>query len=386
MSRLEKTEIRPSVLHTFWLALSVTLMSAVPPVVVYSMLDGSTASWLGPLSIVGALALIVMSVILYRRDTIVISADRIERRELVRKRMINRLQVKGWRNFEGSILLIGREGVRSMALPNWSSKSEVLHEWLSDLPNLDAIQYEAELAEAMSDTGLGSTPEARTRSLRIAQTTASALTLFSLAAMAWIFVFPVFYPFAIFTGLLTPLVAIVLIIADRRRFCLIPPGLVQVPIGLFPLLGVGAALTLRAIDDFGLENWWPSIGAGLIAAAVVTLGLARLDASIRHPVTMGLAGVFVAGWLWGAMVIGNGWNDPSGVLQPVRIQSIQDNRQLVGATSDGRRHTLDASDSIAEAARQGTQICLLERDGRFGWKHSRLFTCPGLTVPVVGKS
>jgi hypothetical protein len=95
---------------------------------------------------------------------------------------------------------------------------------------------------------------------------------------------------------------------------------------------------------------------------------------------------FVLAWLWGALVLANVWNDPSGVLRPVQIESLSATGQMVGVAPAGQRYTLDVPDHIRIQANRGVQICVLDREGRLGWRHLGVYTCPGLTSEVVGRS
>lgn len=331
----------------------------------------------------GWLAISLGAICLTRREVVILFADKIERHTAFGARSLTLDQIEGWRDVQGSPILISREGARSVTLPSWAVKSAALREWISGIPNLDRAAYEAARAEALSDKRLGDTKAERERTILGAHLIARLAAWVSIGLLVWIAAFPIFYPYAVGAGFLAPLAALGMVIADPKRFSLVPDNERQLPASLMGLLAVGGVLGLRAMIDVSLVDWWPSVATGVVVASVVTFGITRIDFSARHPIAVALIAPFLFGWVWGALVLGNSWGDPSGVLSPLRVETTTGYGTLVGVTSDGRRHEMDASDGVLLSTKQGVQICILERDGRLGWKHRGLYTCPGLTSQVV---
>lgn len=370
-------------MHSLTVGATVALVSTLLPLATFLLLEADQASWLTAVAALGSLAISLGAIWLTRCEAVILFADKIERRTAFGARSLPRDQIEGWRDVQGSPILISREGARSVTLPSWAVKSAALREWISGIPNLDRAAYEAAWAEALSDRRLGDTKAERERTIHGAHLIARLAAWLSMGLFVWIAAFPIFYPYAVSAGFLAPVVALVAVVVDPRRFSLLPTNALPLPASLLGLLMVGGSLGMRAMHDVSLVSWWPSVATGVVVAAVVTFSISRIDSSTRHPLAAALIAPFLFGWIWGALVLGNSWGDPSGVLSPLRVETTTAYGTLIGVTSDGRRHEMDAPDGVLLSARQGVQVCILERDGRLGWKHRGLYTCPGLTSEVV---
>ena len=157
----------------------------------------------------------------------------------------------------------------------------VFDAWLSDIPDLDAadaVQIEQERvrteAEIAADPALGSGREERIGRLRRARSISKCLNVIAPGLYLWCIVYP--QPYALVVALVAglPWLAILLAAIPNSLFRLgerlgdAHPNLMQVL--LFP----GLALAFRAVLDFDLIAWLPT----LLPAAII--GLTMFSAAI----------------------------------------------------------------------------------------------------------
>jgi hypothetical protein len=386
MAQFDKVEFKPP--WTSSVGLSCTLAVFCAALVLGGLSWGVAVVGAWKFIAAGCAAMLAagLTLLVLRRETIVLYAHGVERQNAFGSRALDKARIKGWRAAEGAVTLVTRGDEPALTLPPWLARTAAFSEWLSDLPNLDQAEYEAAMKAAMADRELGRDEAERTRRIRVTNWIARLVALASLALFAWVAAFPIYYLPAIVAAFLAPLVAVAAILIWPRRFCLLPDRYAPIPASLITPVLVGAALAIRAMNDTHLVALTPSLIAAACAAIPATWIITRIDGTARGPLPMAFLTPFVLAWLWGALVLANVWNDPSGVLRPVQIESLSATGQMVGVAPAGQRYTLDVPDHIRIQANRGVQICVLDREGRLGWRHLGVYTCPGLTSEVVGRS
>jgi hypothetical protein len=155
--------------------------------------------------------------------------------------------------------------------------------WLASyFPNLDELERAAAEAAALADTGLGSSPGARSTALARARRTAKALNLAGALVAAWLFLYPHPYQLAVAAGLLLPLLGAGLLWRHAGALQLEEQPNRAYPSVMLALALPSLGLILRVLFDVELVStaaMWP-------VAGLVSLGLAGLLARA----TRGVAG------------------------------------------------------------------------------------------------
>lgn len=373
-------EIRPG----FWRPLGVALTVAV--FVGFAGMVATLARPAPPLWAFAALGVIGLAITVYawfwsNARVLRLHDDRIEISGLNGSRTLRLSDIEGGRSIDGGILLATRRARDSVTLPYASQKRPEVAAWLQQVPNLDYRDYEAELDQARADPTLGADAAARERAIerlgRISRHSYWPIMIL----FFWVGIAPFFYPYAVLTGLAAPVVAMLLVLARPNLFILVPNNTLGAPIPLLGLMVVGAALALRGMYDVHLVEWRAPLLVAALAAAGATLAAMGADRRLRHPAAVGMTVMILFAWSWGAAVLGNAYRDSSGVLHPLTVESVGRDT-LRATTADGERISFDAPGVVLRAVRDGGGVCLLERDGRFGWRHRSLALCEFSEEPL----
>lgn len=374
-------EIRPGFWRPFGVALTVAVF------VGFAGMIATLARPAPPLWAFAALGVVGLAITVYawfwsNARILRLHDDRIEIGGLKGSRILRLSEVEGGRSIDGGILLVTRRARDSVTLPYAAQKRPEVAAWLQQVPNLDYRDYEAELDQARADPTLGADTAARERTIERLNRISRHSYWPIMILFFWVGIAPFFYPYAVLMGLAAPVVAMLLVLAKPNLFVLFPINTLGTPIPLLGLMIVGAALALRGMFDVELIDWQaPLVVAGL-AAAATTVAAMGADRSLRHPLAVGMTALVLFAWSWGVAVLGNAYRDSSGVLNPLTVQSVGRDA-LRATTAGGERISLDAPGFVLKAVREGRGICLMEQDGRFGWRHRSLVLCEFSAEPLT---
>lgn len=372
--------IRPPLSYAVYLTVMSGLMAGIPFISVL-LTDGP--QWLALVLAVTAIIFSVFCFYRLRTMALILRPDRIEHQGFFSNRTLATHDIEGIRNIGDGPVLVAKKRARSMALPSWALQSDELREWGRCLPNLDWLEHQEEMQTALVDPTLGHDVSTREATLQRGAVITRILGWAGLILSLWVLVFPLPFLLAMGVGLAAPILAFLLKLIKPDFFAFMPINRLGMPVGLIPLLLIGAALAMPAGRYMLPDNVIPSLVVALGSAVILTLLAIQMDSHLRPMPAIAVVLALIFAWIWGGAIICNVWRDQSGVLRPLRIAFISDDDVLNAATLDGREHRLKAPPSIANAARNGGDICLLERDGRLGWRHHRLYTCQGLKSDVT---
>jgi hypothetical protein len=247
------------------------------------------------------------------RSKVVLTADAIEVHGLFTVRRLARSEIAGRRllsiNYGQTLteLVPSAAGMKALKLSSSSMQTDsFLDSWLGTLPDLDAKEAQAAVAEIAADPELGQTPEERLARLARARKLASAFNAVAFITCLWGLLYPQPYAAAVFTAAILPWGAILLVARsgglyrlDARRNEVRP----NVAAGLYM---PGFVLLLRAVDDVGVLDWQRTLIYGVLAAVVLCWAALMSDATLRtHRASVLALFALSCAYGYGAVVLGN---------------------------------------------------------------------------------
>ena len=202
-------------------------------------------------------------------------------------------------------------------ISNYIGKSGEIILWLSSrFPNLYEESALKEEQEILNDKSYGRTVRKRKEKLNQAQNTAKAVNCLGWLSGIWTIFYPYPYQFAIITAIITPLLAITVVVLhkglirlDERKGTAFPSVLLAI---VLPALG----LALRALLDFNItsyaELWLPclSISIGLFLVVLIAnneVSLKKVEDSFTGITLL----IFFAVYAYGLIVTTNCYYDDS---------------------------------------------------------------------------
>ncbi len=163
--------------------------------------------------------------------------------------------------------------------------------------DLDKADRDADMAAALSDTQLGSTPEERSAALTWATVHTRILNSVVFAAMLWAFIYPRPYPLVIGVLAVIPLVAVALAISSHGAISLYAQSKSVRPSVTYAFLVPALGLALRAFKDWHILGWsafWlPCAVLGGMMIAILWLG-SMSDPHRSMGAVLGLSAVCLA--------------------------------------------------------------------------------------------
>jgi hypothetical protein len=323
-------------------------------------------------------------------SAILLTSDAIERRGLLGRRALRRVDIAGCRLGRGGrgymrvVLTPKSAALRPLAVEVYAPDAAFAR-WFAGLPDLDLLEKAKGERDLMRDPGLGETIEQRRSAMTRLGRLARAASVAGGAVLVWAMVLPLPRVAAVAVSALAPACALALVIWSGGRLVLFPAR--NEPRPAIPgLMLAGLALPARALFDITLDDWAQSIAAALALGAVITLGLWL--ANRHYQARLGaLAGFAVGACLygWGLVCEVDRWVDDS---QPrVFATQVLDEHVSAGrytryvltlAPWDHGRAAREfgVTRALYEASPVGAPVCVLRHRGALdiGWLQFR--RCP----------
>lgn len=315
--------------------------------------------------------------------------DRIEVKTPFRERTLLRAKVAGYRVAPSqAVHLESADGPRrGLSMPLHVAGNPVWAAWFESLNNLDAVDYNAELAILEKDARLGANPTARLETLNSARRWASRASWIGFAAALWLWVYPHPYDVAVAINILLPLVALTL--ASRW------PGLVTlirdqeaeptINLSVFWFIPSGA-LAVRAMLDIQAVDWIQPLCAAFGLAAIPFLFALRAERAARRPGMAVFSAVILLGWGWGTVSLANFILDraPPTIHRAVVVDqggAADDDPTLSLRVIDAGAklplfENLDVSEARFKASPVGGVACVAIYPGWLGWRYVWITDCP----------
>lgn len=319
--------------------------------------------------------------------------DRIEAKTPFRERALLRAEVTGYRVAPSqAVHLESVDGPRrGLSVPLHVANNPVWAAWFESLNNLDAVEYNAELAILEKDARLGANPTDRLETLNALRLWAGRVSWIGLGAALWLWVYPRPYDVAVAVNVMLPLVA--LTVATRW------PGLVAL-IGdqdAEPTINLSAfwfvpsgALAVRAMLDIQVIDWIPPLCAGFGLAAIPFLFALRAERTARRPGMAVFSAVILLAWGYGTVSLANVRLNqaPPTIHRAVVVDhggSADDDPTLSLRVIDAGAklpmfEDLDVSEARFKASPVGSVTCVAVYPGRLGWRYVWITDCPAVAV------
>jgi hypothetical protein len=320
--------------------------------------------------------------------------DRIEVKGPFRERTLLRAKVIGYRVLASqTVHLESVDGPRrGLGVPLHVAGHPVWAAWFESLNNLDAVDYNAELAILEKDARLGANPTVRLETLNSLRRWAGYASWIGLALALWLWVYPRPYDVAVAINILLPLVA--LTVASRW------PGLVTlvrdqeaeptINLSAFWFIPSGA-LAVRAMLDFDMIDWIQPLCGGLGLAAIPFLLALRAERAARQPWMALFSAVILLAWGYGtislanvrlnrappkihrAVVVGHGGSADDDPTLSLRAVDAGANLPVI--------KDLDVSETRFNASPIGSVACVAIYPGWLGWRSAEIVECPATDHP-----
>lgn len=343
------------------------------------------------LALLGAYA--VASVL---HDRLVLAADYIEHRELVRTRRMRLADIDGFKVVTGDgvdiLKLLPRAGAgKGMDITLTYALDDRVRRWLDALADVDARETAAALEEVGRDTLLGYSQAEREQRLEKARQVAGCLNALALGVAAWAIVYPVPYDAALLAAAALPWIAMMLAWTNPA-FTLrdSSPGNVHASL-FFVVLMPGLALVLRALLDVQLVDAMPVIVAAVAGGALMAL---LCGAHRKSAATFALYTALLAAYPGGALPLANSLLDRGApqytevVVQSRRVTSGTATTYYVAVrpAAPGGSDELTVSERLYRELEPGAPACIGTRPGALGmawFELERAGTCAA-PVPAAG--
>jgi hypothetical protein len=316
-------------------------------------------------------------------------ADRVETKGPFRERVLPRAKVAGYRLLPSkTIQLESVEGPRhGLSVPLFVVDNPAWAAWFETLENLDAVEFNKELAILEKDARLGATPARRLETLDSLRRLAGRVSLIGVALSLWLLFYPRPYDLAAAVNVCLPLLAL----AAATRW----PGLVAlirdqeaeptINLSTFWFLP-SLALMARALLDFDLIDWIPLLCAAFGLAVVPFLFALRAERAARRPWMALFSAVILLCWSYGTLSLANYILDraPPTIQRAVVVDrggSADDDPTLSLRAIDAGANLpliedLDVSKARFNASPVGAVVCVAIYPGRLGWRYVESANCP----------
>lgn len=321
--------------------------------------------------------------------------DRIEAKTPFHERTLLRAKVTGYRVLPSqTVHLESADGPRrGLDVPMHVAGHPAWAAWLETLNNLDAVDYNAELAVLEKDARLGSNPTNRLETLDAWRRRAGLASFAGLALAGWLWIYPRPYEAAVAVNVLLPLVALTL----ASRF----PGLVTLvrdqeaepTINLTAFwFAPSGALAVRAMLDIQAIDWIQSLGAGFALAAIPFVLALRAEQTARRPGMAVFSAVILLAWGYGTVSLANVLLDhaPPTLHRAVvadRSGSASDDPglslRMADPATDLPVMDFDVSAARFNASPVGSNACVVIYPGRLGWRYVQIADCPTDSPTIV---
>ena len=261
--------------------------------------------------------------------------------------------------------------------------------WLNALPDLDAQDREATLAEVSRDTSLGSNPTERLAKLEKARQLGKALSVAAMALTFWGFAYPRPYGLVIGAAALLPWVAVVLLWAKPALFQLdgkaadVKPNLAVLLIMPPMMIAMRAVSDLTIVDLKRLFLW----GAVMALPLVLAIGAAPRSGSVPgkgRAALMFLMLLFTATYSTGLLALTDAlWDQAPPEVYPTAITGKDVSRgksttyyvHLAPWSRDIQENRIAVSRAFYEAVQKGDTTCVRLHPGKFGLRWMQLGGC-----------
>lgn len=186
-------------------------------------------------------------------------------------------------------------GQPSIKIASTTERYEELNFWLAaHFPNLDTVEAQAQLEQALAREDLGRTPEERTDRLAEARRAAWVLNIAGGLVAAWLLLHPRPYQWAVAAGLLVPLLAAGALWWHQGTLQLAESKNSPYPTVLLAVGAPAFMLTLRTLFDVEFVDYaqvWPlvaqvGVGYGLLLALGARSWLFGRDTALATGVTL----------------------------------------------------------------------------------------------------
>lgn len=268
------------------------------------------------LAVLGCLGVAVFMVREIHISKLTISPDRISLVSVIYKRSLALNEIRGWREGKDELLVIPNDdSLKKIPITTYFKDSDEIRYFLiSQYPNLDLEEAEAEEEEILQDEALGDDREARALTLEKARKAARYTEWLGWAIALWLFLYPTPYTPSICAGIVFPFLAI--------GVCFRYPGLIRgggnnnekYPSVVGSFVMVSIMLALRGLQDFNILDY--SSGWGLMISVAIIVFSLYVTATSRFRfkkkseyVTIFLLPIFTFAYGYGTVIMINALGD-----------------------------------------------------------------------------
>ena len=315
--------------------------------------------------------------------------DRVEAKGPFRERSLPRAKIVGYRIVPSqAIRLESVEGRKhGLSVPFYVAENPLWAAWFETLENLDAVEFNKELAVLEKDSRLGATPDRRLETLGSLRRLAYWASLVGLGLALWLMFYPHPYGPAVAGNVIAPLLA--LAVANRWR------GLVNLmgdqndepSISLTTFwFAPSMVLALRALLDINRIDWIQPLCAGFALAAVPFLLALRAQRTAKHLLVALVLALTALSWGWGTVSLANWFLDdaPPTIHRAVVVDhggSADDKPTLTLRVVDAGAklpvfEDFGVSKRRFEASPVGGVACVAIYPGWLGWRYVGMTDCP----------
>lgn len=194
------------------------------------------------------------------QSSVVLTADRLEIRELWRVRRILRSEIETQQvlhppNSPTVLVLKLKEANRKLKLTLLWDADSTWQAWFAAIPDVDAQAAKAFAAAVEADASLGASPAERQQKLNSARTVARFAVWANVGLIAWAYIYPHPYALVIFVLAALPWVAVWIMARSPGLYTLNAPRGSGRPDLTVLLISPGFLLMVRALMDVQILDW-----------------------------------------------------------------------------------------------------------------------------------
>ena len=344
--------------------------------------------------VAGTLGLAIWLAATALRTRLVLSADGVEYHGALFSRRLSIEQIQGRRRMPNT-----RRGVQLVALPGHGTavrivgdlqRDEWFDAWFARIPDLDAADHAASLAQVLEDRGLGATPRDVSERLARATWLARVGAIASFVLLLELQYAPLLWnsQVDVAIALLIPIVALLAAGLARGLVTLTPMGLARNDArpSLFPMVVLPSiGLLLRLFTQSNLQQWQPLVLPALVCGALGSALAMALDAGLQRRIGAVLGVAAAMATFAAAAILWLDVHVDRDAVTPMRVAVIErrPGGTLSGTIGLGPAPTSFDWKTVRVARVQlpelqiGGVACLSEHPGLFGLRWAELHRCAG---------
>lgn len=378
----------------FWCRVFGVLFSLVAPVGLWwavpsrVLTDSPWLIW----GVAGLMLLLGLDQLAGLANRIIIEPGYVEKRSVWG---VNRLAVADLAGYradpaeDGCIVLEPRKhGLLRISIPvKVLARHPAYADWLAQLENLDAAEFEAAQADIEQDPAFGATVEQRNARLTQLRRLCWLLNFTGVAVTGWAIVWPEPYWIAVLAAAACPALAVLASLLKPAWFRLLTDENSPAPNLMGLLLPPAGALAFRAAEDVQLVRAWPAVAAAAVAGGALVALLQALKpgkpAPWRERLMLWLiASVPAAAYAFGVLVLANVHFDSAAPERtPQRVERMtaaahEGAFELSLAPWSAQHGTVEVGGRFYRSVQAGGGVCIDRYRGALGLGWWRVTHCP----------